>query len=209
MWFDDVERLAVGVEPGQAPEAQRDLGLLAAPAVDDDGVRCRRAAPPGPATAPGSAAGKRCSTSATTSSWSTAPATATTIADGRYQRPKNSRTSSGVMASTDSAVPAVSRPSGWSGKSGFGQQAVRDVLGEVVVHRQLLQDDLALVVDVAVAQRRRGEHVTEELDGQRQVLGRHPAVVRGVLLGREGVDVAADPVDRGARCRARCAPRCP
>ncbi len=82
-------------------------------------------------------------------------------------------------------------------EQGFGQQAVRDVLREVVVHRQLLQDDLALVVDVAVAQCRHGQHVTEELDGQRQVLRRHPAVVRRVLLGREGVDVAAHPIDRG------------
>ena len=77
------------------------------------------------------------------------------------------------------------------GEERLGQQTVGDVLREVVVHRQLLQDDLALVVDVAVPQRRRGEHITEELDGQRQVLGRHPAVVRGVLLGREGVDVAS------------------
>jgi hypothetical protein len=41
------------------------------------------------------------------------------------------------------------------GEQGLGQQAVGDVLGQVVVHRQLLEDDLALVVDVAVPQRGR------------------------------------------------------
>jgi hypothetical protein len=73
---------------------------------------------------------------------------------------------------------------------------VGDVFGAVVVHRQLVEDDLTLALDIVVAQRRVGEHVAEQLDAEADVTRRHPAVVRGVLLGGEGVDVAADAVDR-------------
>ena len=38
----------------------------------------------------------------------------------------------------------------------------------------------------------RGEHVAEQLDAERRRAGRQPRVVRGVLLGGEGVHVAAD-----------------
>ena len=76
-----------------------------------------------------------------------------------------------------------------------GERAVGDVVGRVVVHRQLLEDHLAFAVDVGVAQRRADEHVAEQLDAERRVASRQPAVVRRVLLGGEGVEVAADAVD--------------
>ena len=144
----------------------------------------------------GGAAGKRRATSATTASWSTSPATATTIADGRYQRPKNSRTSSGVMASTDAALPAVSRPRGWSGNSASASRRWTTSSGRsssMASSSRMTWRSLSMSPSRSAGS---DEHVTEELDDERQVLGRNPAVVRGVLLCREGVDVAADPVDR-------------
>ena len=76
-----------------------------------------------------------------------------------------------------------------------GERPQGDVVGRVVVHRQLLQDHLALALDVGVGDQGVGQHVAEQLDAGRAVAARHPAVVRRVLLGGEGVDVAADAVD--------------
>ena len=45
-----------------------------------------------------------------------------------------------------------------------GQRAQGDVVGRVVVHRQLFEDDLALALDVVVVERRPGEHVAEQID---------------------------------------------
>ena len=44
------------------------------------------------------------------------------------------------------------------------EPAVDDVVGTVVVHRQLFEDDVALVLELVGPQRRRGQHVTEQLD---------------------------------------------
>ena len=115
------------------------------------------------------------------------------------------------------AIPLGEEPSDVVGRGGFdrvtlagglaaermiGEQtgsevAVHDVFGTVVVHRQLFEDHLALGLDVAVAQRRAAEHVAEHVEPERQVVARHAAVVRRVLLRRERVHVAADALDRG------------
>ena len=56
--------------------------------------------------------------------------------------------SSRLMRGTDSAVPRVSRPSGWSGNSG-GLPALRGQVGRLVgVHQDLVEDDVALGLDV-------------------------------------------------------------
>ena len=75
------------------------------------------------------------------------------------------------------------------------QRAQGDVVGRVVVHRQLLEDDLSLTLDVVVLQRRSGENVAQQFDARPSVASGHPAVERRVLLRREGVDVAAHAVD--------------
>ena len=53
---------------------------------------------------------------------------------------------------------------------------------------------------------RGGDHVAEDVDRERQVVVEHPRVVAGVLLGGEGVDLAADRVER-RRDVQRAAPR--
>ncbi len=79
------------------------------------------------------------------------------------------------------------------------EPAMSDVVGRVVVHGQFLQDDLALTVHIVVAQRRPDEHVTEQLDAELVMPCRQPAVVRGVLLGRECIEVATAAVDTASQ----------
>ena len=50
-----------------------------------------------------------------------------------------------------------------------GERAQGDVVGRVVVHRQLLEDHLALALDVVVGELRRGQHVAEQLEAGRPV----------------------------------------
>ena len=76
-----------------------------------------------------------------------------------------------------------------------GEQVVHDVVGVVVVHRDLVEDDVALGLDVLVGDRRAGDHVAQHVDGQRQVLVEDPRVEAGVLLGGEGVELAAHRVE--------------
>ena len=49
-------------------------------------------------------------------------------------------------------------------------EGVDPVVGGVLVHGELFEDDLALALHVVVAQRRRREHVAEELEAR----GRRP-----------------------------------
>ena len=81
-----------------------------------------------------------------------------------------------------------------------GELVVHDVAGVVVVHGDLLEDHAALGLDVLGADQRIGHDVADDVDGQRQVGVEHPRVVAGVLLGGEGVHLAADGVDRRRRC---------
>ena len=85
------------------------------------------------------------------------------------------------------------------------EAAMRNVVGRVVVHRQFLEDHLALAVHIVVAQRRPSEHVAKQFDAERRMTRRQPAVVRGVLLGREGIEVATATIDptRQLLCGAR------
>jgi hypothetical protein len=70
-----------------------------------------------------------------------------------------------------------------------------DIVGRVVVHRQLLEDHLALALDVGRPQGRPADQLAEQVDPGGRVARRHAAVVGGVLLGRVGVDVATHPID--------------
>jgi hypothetical protein len=73
---------------------------------------------------------------------------------------------------------------------------VHDVVGVVVVHRDLVEDHVTLGLDVLGREQRRGDHVAEDVHGQRQVVIEDPRVEAGVLLGGEGVELAADRVER-------------
>ena len=81
-------------------------------------------------------------------------------------------------------------------EQGLGQQGVDVVLGHVEVHEDLLDDHLALGVDLVGPERRVGEHVAEDVDAEVDPVGRQPRVVRGVLAVGEGVHLAAHRVDR-------------
>ena len=89
------------------------------------------------------------------------------------------------------------------------EQVVDDVVGVVVVHRDLVEDHVALGLDVLGADQRVGDHVTEDVDGQRQVVVEHPRVEAGVLLGGEGVELAAHRVERRPRCPSPTGCPCP
>ena len=74
---------------------------------------------------------------------------------------------------------------------------VADVAGVVLGHRELLEDDLPLRGQGVLLEEARGDHVGEHVHGHRDVRGADPAVVEGVLLGGEGVGVAAHLVEGG------------
>ena len=64
---------------------------------------------------------------------------------------RSGRPASRVIASIDSTVPAIGRPSGESPQAWRGEQVVRDVVGVVVVHRDLVEDHVTLGLDVVGA----------------------------------------------------------
>ena len=78
----------------------------------------------------------------------------------------------------------------------LGEQLVDEVVGRVLDHLDLFEDDLLLALDVVGAERRVHHDVGQHLDGQRQVLVEHLDVVARVFLGGEGVHLPADRVDR-------------
>ena len=77
-----------------------------------------------------------------------------------------------------------------------GEQVVHDVVGVVVVHRDLVEDHVALGLDVGLGDGRGGHHVAEHVDRGAEVLVEDPGVEDGVLLGGEGVELAAHRVER-------------
>ena len=76
-----------------------------------------------------------------------------------------------------------------------GEQLVDEVVGRVLDHLDLFEDDLLLALDLGGVEGRRGDQVREHVDGQRQMLVEHLDEVAGVFLGGEGVEVPADRVD--------------
>jgi hypothetical protein len=82
-------------------------------------------------------------------------------------------------------LPPMGRPS-----------ATRDVARVVVRHGELLEDDPALGLELLGVDEAGGDHVGEHVDGHREVAVPHLGVVAGVLLGGDGVVLAADRVER-------------
>ena len=82
-----------------------------------------------------------------------------------------------------------------------GEQRRRALLGGEIgglvgVHEDLVQDHLALGLDVVGTQRRVRHDGAEDVEPEGEVLGEQADVERRVLLGGEGVHVTADLVDR-------------
>ena len=67
------------------------------------------------------------------------------------------------------------------------------VLRVVLVHRDLLEHDLALGIDVV--ERRAPDHVGDDVERARQMLVEHPRVDRRALLVGAGVELGAHPVE--------------
>ena len=81
---------------------------------------------------------------------------------------------------------------------------VVDVLvGRVLHHADLLEDDGFLLVDVIEVEQRVDEDVGQQVDGQREVVVGHLDVERRQLLAGEGVHHAPDGIDVGGDVKGR------
>ncbi len=78
-------------------------------------------------------------------------------------------------------------------EDGFRHQVVDELLRLVLVHRDLLEHDLALRVDLG--ERRREDHVAHDVDRRLQVMVGDARVDDGVLARGGGVQLAAKPVE--------------
>ena len=92
-----------------------------------------------------------------------------------------------------SARPITGRPSGWLREHRLGEQVVDEILGRVLDHRDLLEHDLALGVEVG--ERRREDHVRHHVQCVLQVPVRHARVDDRVLARGGRVQLAAHPVE--------------
>ena len=88
-------------------------------------------------------------------------------------------------------------------EDGLAEHVEDRVLRIVLVHRDLLEHDLALGVDVA--ERRSPHHVGHHVERRRQVLVEHPRVDRGALLVGAGVELGAHAVEQLVDLRRRVA----
>src|SRR5699024_10177288 len=90
----------------------------------------------------------------------------------------------------------------------FGEDVVDQVRGLVLVHGDLFEDHAAFGLHLPLIEGGVGDHVADDVDGQRQVPIEHLRVVAGVFLGGVGVVVGAHPVqfrgdlERGTGIRA-------
>ena len=70
------------------------------------------------------------------------------------------------------------------------------VARRVLVHVHLLDDHALLAVDLLGLELRMAEHVEQDVERDIALLAGAPDVVARVLLGGEGIELAADPVDQ-------------
>jgi hypothetical protein len=117
-----------------------------------------------------------------------------------------------VHVVTDGGPDALGRapdgtPEGVVAEDRF-EEAFTGHVGRVVVgHGEFFEDDAAFGLELDGVERRRGDHVGEDVDRVVEVDVAHPGVVAGVLLRGRGVVLAADrlegdrDVERGARRR--------
>jgi len=76
------------------------------------------------------------------------------------------------------------------------EHLVDQIVGRVLDHLDLFEDDALLLRDFARRERRPHQHVAEQIDRRRQVLVEDFDVVARIFLRGEGVELAADRVDR-------------
>ena len=76
------------------------------------------------------------------------------------------------------------------------QQRMHLVVGRVLGHGQLLEDDVPFGVDLVRSEGGLRQHSRQQLEPERQLVGRQARVVRGVLARGERVHLAAERVDR-------------
>src|SRR6185437_4600525 len=70
------------------------------------------------------------------------------------------------------------------------------IFGVVVAHRDLFEDNVAFQLDIACGATPVEHHVTDQVDGQREIAVEHVRVVAGVLLGGERIQLTTDRVHR-------------
>jgi hypothetical protein len=78
----------------------------------------------------------------------------------------------------------------------LGEQLMDQIVGRILDHLDLFEDDLLFPIDVFLAEARPHDDVREDLDGERQMLVEHLDVVARVFLRRERVHLPADRIDR-------------
>ena len=81
------------------------------------------------------------------------------------------------------------------GEQRLGEHVVDEIGGLVLVHVDLFEDHLTLGFDLVGSKRRVPHDVGEDVEPDVEVVVEHTDVERRVLLGGEGVHVAADRVD--------------
>ena len=106
------------------------------------------------------------------------------------------------------ARPENRPPQRMVGPESLREELVDEVVRHVLDHLDLFDHDLLLALDIVGCERRVPYDVGEDVDGEREVFVEDFDVVARVFLGGEGVELAADRVDRlrdvfrRPRCRA-------
>ena len=108
-------------------------------------------------------------------------------------------------ADTDLGLAEDRTSQGMVGPERAGEDLVDQIVGRVLDHLDLFEDDLLLALDLGGVEGRRGDQVRQHVHGERQVLVEHLDVVAGVFLRGERVEVAADRIDLLRDVLGRCA----
>ncbi len=82
-----------------------------------------------------------------------------------------------------------------AGIGGLLEQVEHQVVRRVLDHADLLQDDLALALQLVRLEGRVLQDVGQKIDRKRQILGQHADVIGGLLARGVGVQLAADILD--------------
>ena len=82
------------------------------------------------------------------------------------------------------------------GEEGLGEEVVDEFGRLVLVHEDLFEDHLALGLDLVGPEGGSADDVAEDVEAQVEVLVEEAGVEGRVLLGGEGVHLAADGLDR-------------
>ncbi len=80
-----------------------------------------------------------------------------------------------------------------------------NVSGVITIHGNFFQDDVSFLLQLGRINHGGGDHVSDNVDGHRQVGVEHPRVVAGALLGRRSVGFPAHLVKGGRNFQRRAA----